>query len=91
MIATEAHGITRKKVFYGSYSSVFFRVLPWLLNILGAQRNIVSIRYDQVERALVRFADRVRDNERTRVVFTKPIKNPGMPGFFISTGVCQPT
>jgi hypothetical protein len=27
--ATEAHGITRKKVFLGIYSSVFFRVLPW--------------------------------------------------------------
>jgi hypothetical protein len=42
MIATEAHGKTRKKVFYGIYSSVFFRVLPWLLNKLGAQLNMAQ-------------------------------------------------
>jgi len=35
IIATEAHGITRKKVFQGIYSSVFFRVLPWLLCFYG--------------------------------------------------------
>ena len=29
LIATEAHRMTRKKVFYGIYSSVFFCVLPW--------------------------------------------------------------
>jgi len=39
IIATEAHGNTRKKVFYGLYSSVFFRVLPWLLNKSAAQLN----------------------------------------------------
>jgi hypothetical protein len=42
MIATEAHGMTRKKVFYGIYSSVFFRVPPWLLNTFDVQLKYCS-------------------------------------------------
>jgi len=37
LIATEAHGKTRKNNYHKILFSVSFRVLPWLLNKLGAQ------------------------------------------------------
>jgi hypothetical protein len=49
MIATEAHGKTRKNKCHKILFSVSFRVLPWLLDKSGAQLNI---RHHQVERAL---------------------------------------
>ena len=42
MIATEAHGKTRKNKYHKILFSVSFRVLPWLLDKSGTQLNIVQ-------------------------------------------------